>query len=62
VTDHTSATLAVDARMAAPASPAASLLPPSALWDRRGVICRFCGRRGRFLNPFESQFERRMRR
>jgi hypothetical protein len=38
----------------------AGLRSPSEVY--RGVICRICGRRGRYLNPFESQFERRMRR
>lgn len=62
VTDHTSATSPADARMGAPAFSAVGLQRRPAVWDRRGVICRVCGRRGRFVNPFDTPFERRMRR
>ena len=70
VTDHTPSPTASCVTLLA-AAPALALKPPSTIpppprpqqWlfysDRPLVICRFCGRRGRFLNPFHERSRKR---
>jgi hypothetical protein len=70
VTDHTPAPTAscVTLLAAAPAPaprPSSTISPPPRprQWlfysDRPLIICRFCGRRGRFINPFHQRSRKR---
>jgi len=70
VTDHTPSPTASCVTLLA-AAPTLALKPPPTIpppprpqqWlfysDRPLVICRFCGRRGRFLNPFHERSRKR---
>jgi hypothetical protein len=69
VTDHTPAPTASCVTLLAAAAPAprpsSTISPPPRpqQWlfysDRPLVICRFCGRRGRFINPFHHRSRKR---